>query len=109
MITIKLTDAEVSALECREGGGFDEGCQLRWAWMQGRIERKQSLVFACAQHLHAAIDSACEYSNAEEEHAEEARRHGYKSTEKYARAAGRAFHRLAVKLRKAADKIQPAP
>lgn len=101
MITIKLTPAQVSALECREGGGFDEGCLLRWGWHAA--DRKAELAFICAGHVHLAADSATEYANCEDAQAEELR-YSDPVAARGPRGACIAFTNLATKLRKEAAK-----
>lgn len=100
MITIKLTDAQVSALECREDGGFDEGCQLRWAWMSSQ---RRALCFASAEHVNLAADAALNYANEEDGQWEQCHKSNPEAA-RGARGACLALTNLAHKLRKEAQK-----
>lgn len=102
MISIKLTDAQVSALECRDIG-FDEGCELRWAWLNSNKIGRKNLVFRNVECVVAALGKAIEYANAEDAQYELLKKTDPASA-RGARGACLALTNLAHKLRKEAEK-----
>lgn len=82
MATRRLTDAQVSALECRLGGGLDEFPTVYASWAGGCLDCDDSALATLAREL-------CDLSNAEDAQAEA-------TGCKYARRAARSLASLSL-------------
>jgi len=94
MMKVKLTSAQIGALQCRDGGGWDEGSVVLAAWERGDRRR---LEFD-AEQFNPMIDELIDLCNAEDAHDIELRRSCGDAVARGARGAAVALTNLTNKV-----------